>query len=327
MKDYSLVPIGEVLSPFKKREEVPKQGDKSLPPVKIKIYSRYLQGLSRLSRGQKVYIFTWLHLASREVLEVHPGGDRQLALHGVFATRSPARPNPIGLHLVDIKEVLQDGLVVHPLEAIDKTPIIDIKPYLPEVDEKGFSIFFDFKKVKEVIKIGQLGWEKGLFSGYNGNISVLDTSKVLITNSKTFKGNLTFKDFSVFDLRENRLLNQGNPSSESKMHLFLYKKQPKARAILHTHPPYLNLLLLKGYDLLELPFFEMDLFKNKIAYLPPFKPGSLDLARVVARAGEKYSIICLQKHGLVVWAENLQEALAVSEEIESLAKLFWEYKR
>lgn len=325
MSAFNLQVIGEVESPLKTREQAPKQADSSLPEVKLKIYPKYLEGLFRLSRGQKIYVFTWLHLASREVLQVHPGGNANLALHGVFATRSPARPNPIGLHLVEIKDILKDGLMVHPLEAIDKTPIIDLKPYIPEQDREGFSIFFSSQKIEEVIKIGKLGWQRGLFSGYNGNISVLDEDKVLITNSKTFKGNLSFKDFSVFELKSNKLLNAGRPSSETKMHLFLYKAQPQAKAILHTHPLYLNLLLLKEYDILKLPFFEMNLFKDRLVYLPPLKPGSLELAQEVAKAGKKYSILCLKKHGLVVWAESLQEALALSEEIESLAKLCWEY--
>ncbi|AER67206.1 Uncharacterized protein family UPF0066 [Thermovirga lienii DSM 17291] len=137
--DFKLVPIGEVCSPFKSCSDVPRQAEDWLPPVKIKIYEEYLRGLYRLKTGQVLYILSWLHLADRKMLEVHPRGDRSVPLHGVFATRSPHRPNPIGLHVVTLKELKEDGIIVHPLEAIDKTPILDIKPYKlhwPRGDEK-----------------------------------------------------------------------------------------------------------------------------------------------------------------------------------------------
>ncbi|MCD6183401.1 MAG: tRNA (N6-threonylcarbamoyladenosine(37)-N6)-methyltransferase TrmO [Thermovirga sp.] len=127
---FKLFPIGIVCSPFKTRQEVPRQGEEILPPVKIEIFSKYLTGLRKLAEGQSIYVLTWLHLADRKILEVHPKGDRRLALHGVFATRSPDRPNPIGLHLVTLEQILEGGIIVHPLEAIDGTPVLDIKPYL-----------------------------------------------------------------------------------------------------------------------------------------------------------------------------------------------------
>jgi tRNA-Thr(GGU) m(6)t(6)A37 methyltransferase TsaA len=83
--------------------------------------------------GDELILLTWLHLAQRDVLQVHPRGDPNRPLTGVFATRSPDRPNPVGLHRVSVLEVTQDQLRVAPLEAIDGTPILDIKPVLADV--------------------------------------------------------------------------------------------------------------------------------------------------------------------------------------------------
>ena len=88
------------------------------------------KGLGGIAAGDELLVLTWLHLARRDVLQVHPRGNREAPLAGVFATRSQDRPNPLGLHQVTVLEVARHRLRVAPLEAIDGTPVIDIKPVL-----------------------------------------------------------------------------------------------------------------------------------------------------------------------------------------------------
>ena len=132
---YQVVPIGVVRSPLKDRAAAPKQGHEGAPDARILIDPAYLDGLDRLTPGQDLLVFTWLHQAGRSTLKVHPRKDLTQPLTGVFATRSPDRPNPIGLHRVRLLAIAGGDLHVRPLEAIDGTPVIDIKPALAEVRE------------------------------------------------------------------------------------------------------------------------------------------------------------------------------------------------
>jgi len=91
-------------------------------------------GLEGIAVGDEVIVLTWFHQSRRDVLKLHPRGDPSLPITGVFATRSPDRPNPIGLHRVRVLEVAGSKIRVGPLEAIDGTPIVDIKPVLPVED-------------------------------------------------------------------------------------------------------------------------------------------------------------------------------------------------
>ena len=106
------------------------QGDEGAPEAWLEIFSAAVQGLTGIQVGDELVLLTWLHLAERDVLQVHPRGDLNRPLTGVFATRSPDRPNPIGLHYVLVLQVGEHSLRVAPLEAIDGTPIVDIKPVL-----------------------------------------------------------------------------------------------------------------------------------------------------------------------------------------------------
>jgi tRNA-Thr(GGU) m(6)t(6)A37 methyltransferase TsaA len=128
---YGLVPIGWVRSSLKRRADAPKQGDEGAPDARIQIEAPFTPALDRLAPGDDLLIFTWLHEGKRDVLAVHPRGDLSKPLHGVFATRSPDRPNPIGLHPVRLLAIESGGVLhVSPLEAIDGTPVVDIKPAL-----------------------------------------------------------------------------------------------------------------------------------------------------------------------------------------------------
>jgi tRNA-Thr(GGU) m(6)t(6)A37 methyltransferase TsaA len=129
-KSFDVTPIGYVRSVLKERADAPRQGSEGAPDARLEIDAAFVRGLDGIEAGQEIWIFTWLHQAKREVLEVHPRGDALNPLKGVFATRSPDRPNPIGLHLAKVLSVDGHWLEVQGLEAIDGTPIVDIKPAL-----------------------------------------------------------------------------------------------------------------------------------------------------------------------------------------------------
>lgn len=129
--EYSLHPIGFVRSQLMVREEAPLQGFEGAPKAWVEIDSAFAEALSGIVSGDEVILLTWLHLSRRDVLMVHPRGDSRNPLTGVFATRSPDRPNPIGLHRVRVLKVDAPArILVGPLEALDGTPVVDIKPVL-----------------------------------------------------------------------------------------------------------------------------------------------------------------------------------------------------
>jgi tRNA-Thr(GGU) m(6)t(6)A37 methyltransferase TsaA len=134
--DCTIRPIGVVRSTLKDRASAPKQGYEGAPDAWIDIGAEFVRGLHLLEIGQEVVVLTWLHRSRREVLEVHPRGDQANPLTGVFATRSPDRPNPVGLHRVRILSI-ENGcrLEVRGLEAIDGTPVVDIKPASDRADD------------------------------------------------------------------------------------------------------------------------------------------------------------------------------------------------
>ena|ERR1044071_1293718 len=123
-------PIGVIHSPLKSRSEAPKQGVEGAPDAWIEVRAFAEPGIDGILAGQDVIVVTWLHRARRDVLKVHPRSDRGRPLTGVFATRSPDRPNPLGLHRVTVRKIVKNRLRIGPIEAIDGTPVIDIKPVL-----------------------------------------------------------------------------------------------------------------------------------------------------------------------------------------------------
>jgi tRNA-Thr(GGU) m(6)t(6)A37 methyltransferase TsaA len=132
MPNYELQPIGVVRSELKRRADAPRQGSEGAPRAWLDMDEAFAEGLRDISAGQEIVLITWLHQARRTVLQVHPRGDRNVPLSGVFATRSPDRPNPLGLHRLKVLEISGTRLLVEPLEAIDGTPVVDIKPVLQE---------------------------------------------------------------------------------------------------------------------------------------------------------------------------------------------------
>jgi tRNA-Thr(GGU) m(6)t(6)A37 methyltransferase TsaA len=128
--DLVLRPIGWVESPLTDPTAAPCQGDEGSPDCWLVFDPHVRPALDGLRPGADVVVITWLHLADRNVLQVHPRGDASRPLQGVFVTRSPDRPNPLGMHVVTILGVDDLRIRVRDLEAIDKTPIVDIKPVL-----------------------------------------------------------------------------------------------------------------------------------------------------------------------------------------------------
>lgn len=124
----TLTPIALVHSSLTDPALAPKQGSEGAPNAWIEVSEQFADGLSGLRKGQDVLLITWLHLAQRDILKVHPRDDPAAPLTGVFATRSADRPNPLGLHRVTILRLEERRIEVGPLEAVDGTPVIDIKP-------------------------------------------------------------------------------------------------------------------------------------------------------------------------------------------------------
>lgn len=127
---FELRPIAVVQSALTDLASAPKQAHEGAPQAWLIFDPTVLDGLDGLRVGDRVVILTWLDRADRDVLEVHPRGDPANPIQGVFSTRSPARPNPIGLHDVQILEIDVPRIRVDALEALDGTPVVDVKPVL-----------------------------------------------------------------------------------------------------------------------------------------------------------------------------------------------------
>jgi tRNA-Thr(GGU) m(6)t(6)A37 methyltransferase TsaA len=123
-------PVGVIRSILRSRAAAPMQGREGAPDAWLEVFPWAVDALDGLAAGDEVVVLTWLHRARREVLKVHPRSDRRRPLAGVFATRSPDRPNPLGLHPVTIRRIRGRRLRIGPIEAINGTPVIDVKPEL-----------------------------------------------------------------------------------------------------------------------------------------------------------------------------------------------------
>jgi tRNA-Thr(GGU) m(6)t(6)A37 methyltransferase TsaA len=137
-----VIPIGVVESPLTDLASAPKQGHEGAPDAWLVFEPAVLRGLEGIRPGDRVIVLTWLDRARRDVLRVHPRDDVANPMQGVFNTRSSDRPNPIGLHEVEVVSIDGQRVRVRPLEAVDGTPIVDVKPVLCSSDEhrraKGF---------------------------------------------------------------------------------------------------------------------------------------------------------------------------------------------
>lgn len=128
----ALVPIGEIHSPYKRLEDIPRQGRLSQEICEIEVFPEYALGLKDIEQCSHLFILLWMHLGDRRKLMATPPKSHKE--HGVFATRSPGRPNPIALDIVELLDVKGNRLTVRGMDALDGTILLDIKPYSPEMD-------------------------------------------------------------------------------------------------------------------------------------------------------------------------------------------------
>jgi len=127
---FDLRPVGVIRSTLTDRKNAPRQGSEDAPDAWIDVHAFAVPALEGLAKGDEIFVLTWLHESNRDVLKVRPRGNPSNPISGVFATRSPDRPNPVGLHPVRILEIETNRLKIGPIEAIDGTPVVDIKPML-----------------------------------------------------------------------------------------------------------------------------------------------------------------------------------------------------
>jgi tRNA-Thr(GGU) m(6)t(6)A37 methyltransferase TsaA len=133
---FEVTPIGRVESPLEDRAQAPRQGDEGAPAAWLVFDSQMNEGIRDLHVGDHIIVLTWLDRARRDVLSTHPRDDPDRPVLGVFSTRSPDRPNPIGLHRVEILAVDGSRIQVRDLEALNGTPILDVKPVLDPIAER-----------------------------------------------------------------------------------------------------------------------------------------------------------------------------------------------
>jgi len=133
--DFVVKPIGFIRSELKDVADAPSFYTEGAPNARLELIPAYRDGLDRMQVGHDIIVLTWLHLAQRDILKVHPQGNMSKPLTGVFLTRSPDRPNPVGLHRTRVLEKNADSLLIGPIEAIDGTPVLDIKPVVEEADD------------------------------------------------------------------------------------------------------------------------------------------------------------------------------------------------
>jgi tRNA-Thr(GGU) m(6)t(6)A37 methyltransferase TsaA len=122
--------IGIVNSGLKRIEDCPLQENEDAPEATVTIYPEFREGIKDIKAGATIMLLTWLHLADRSVIKCISRNNRDSPVYGVFSTRSPDRPNPIGVHTAKVIAVTGDSLAVSTLEVLDQTPLIDIKPVL-----------------------------------------------------------------------------------------------------------------------------------------------------------------------------------------------------
>ena len=129
-REAVLRPVGTIRSRVKALEKAPRQGREGAPDAWLEVNPSLGDALDGIAVGDAIIVMTWLHEARRDVLKVHRRDDTSVPLTGVFATRSADRPNPLGLHPVTVKRIAGTRLRIGPIEAIDGTPVIDIKPVI-----------------------------------------------------------------------------------------------------------------------------------------------------------------------------------------------------
>ncbi|MBS1520669.1 MAG: tRNA (N6-threonylcarbamoyladenosine(37)-N6)-methyltransferase TrmO [Bacteroidetes bacterium] len=120
--------IGTISSKLKNIDDCPRQADENAPEASIIVYPEFAEGVKDIKPGDEILLLTWLHMGDRTVLQTRPRNNPNAPLTGIFSTRSPDRPNPVGIHSVKVISITDGKIKVDSLEVLDQTPVIDIKP-------------------------------------------------------------------------------------------------------------------------------------------------------------------------------------------------------
>jgi tRNA-Thr(GGU) m(6)t(6)A37 methyltransferase TsaA len=135
MEKFNAAPVGYVRSEIVHRAQAPRQGRDASSRAWIEILSQYREALVGIEQWSQLLVICWMHLAERDTLVVRPRGDVREPLTGVFATRSPARPNPVSVYTVELYSIEGTMLYVGGIDAVDGTPVLDIKPHVHRLDD------------------------------------------------------------------------------------------------------------------------------------------------------------------------------------------------
>lgn len=321
--DTTLTVIGTLRTPFTTRSQCPKQYSEGAPEAALDIDPAFAEAMDSLKPGQEILVFTWLHQAGRHHLRVHPRGNEELPKRGVFNTRSPDRPNPIGLHRCRITSIEGTRIGLDRMEVLDGTPVVDIKSVGGETPgERGWGKGIPVDVARSMREACAMGWQRGLFSGFNGNVSVRLGDVMVVTRSGAAKGFLAPGDLTTMDIATGRTLGIDGASSEAAVHLEVYRNRPEARAVAHTHPPSLLAFSIRhGDSLIDLPLYEAAAYQEGLTRVPAIAPGTEELGKAVGKAAATHKAVFMKNHGLVVHGDTLLEALAFSEELDTLARI------
>ncbi|MDR1243253.1 MAG: TrmO family methyltransferase [Deltaproteobacteria bacterium] len=360
----SVSAVGWVRSSLDKLEDCPAWSGRA-PEAVLEILPDFVAALDGLRPGLTITVVTWLHLAARNRLRdpgtpallrepgtpalsrepgtpallrepgtpalLHEPGtpalSAQTGARGVFAGCGANRPNPVGIHravILKIEKQAEAALVwVNSLEALDGTPVLDIK--YDSLPEQGLGEDLAGLK-KKLVNLCARAHTFGLMSGFNGNASLRRGNFCIVTGRGAFKGALHPEDLAVLDLGSGELLEGKRPSSEAALHLEIYRSQPEAGVILHTHPPKLLALSLRLPGLpmqerLNMPVVEYGGGRYFCASVGVLPPGGGELARAVAAESKIRQSIWMEGHGLCVWGADAMEVLGLSEGLEHLAEV------
>ena len=187
-------------------------------------------------------------------------------------------------------------------------------------------------EIDEIRRVCHNAWEKGLMAGWSGNASIKTENGIVITTSGTPKGFLNDQDFLLIDMQASIVAGWTKPSSETLLHLELYRAYPSCRAIFHTHPACLQALAIKmgglpdyHEEFLNLPLYEAEMWKPRLFFGAAFPAGSREVALNAVDACEgRFCLPCaiwLERHGLAACGEDLRQAFCLTEELEHLAKV------
>ncbi|MFW6388574.1 MAG: class II aldolase/adducin family protein [Desulfohalobiaceae bacterium] len=255
--------------------------------------------LQNLKPGREYLILTWQGQEARE--------------------RRLCGANPIGLYRSRLLQLQGQRALFAPLQLPEQTQVLEVRSFPESKESWGQGV--PEESALQLRRTARRAWKKGLLSGFNGNLSLRQQERIIITCSGAAKAFIQPGDLVCMELSTGQALGPGQASSEAELHLRLYQEQPRAKAVVHTHPPALLALDLQAKRLLDIELYEAEVYQDLLCRVPRIKPGSSRLAELVGSAAKDFQAVFMAGHGLVCWAGSLQKAVALSEELESLGKI------